>query len=175
MLPALFSFLLNSVQSTQGNPDASMVVAKGQRFLAEVAVTPQEQQHGLMGRSSMAKDSCMFFLYDEDAPRTIWMKNCLIALDVVWVKENGTIVELQENVPPLSPLFNGPDAKAPQYGGKVLSRHFVEFPAGTIQRLRLKMGDRIGWNLQLNDGRSVVGGAAVPKEKPKTKDKGGKR
>ena len=147
-------------------PNGGIVVAKGQRFQAEVALTQQEQMRGLMYRQSLARDRCMIFFYDEDEHHTIWMKNCLIALDVVWVQADGTIVEIVEKAPPLSPMFKGPDSEAPTYGGKVLSRHFVEFPVGTVRRLNLKLGDRIGWELQL-DGSQVRGGASVGKAKPK--------
>ncbi len=161
-MPAfLLSLLLATAPVT---PDGGIVVAKGQRFLAEVAVTPQEKSRGLMYRQSLARDRCMVFLYEDDGYRPIWMKNCLISLDVVWVKEDGTIVEIVEQAPPLSPLFKGPDETAPTYGGKVLSRHFVEFPVGTVRRLKLKLGDRLGWNLRLADGTAVVGGTPVPKK-----------
>lgn len=146
-------------------PDGGLVIAKGQRFQAEVAATRKEQERGLMYRQSLAKDRCMIFVYDEDAYHTIWMKNCLIALDVIWVKEDGSIVEIVEKAPPLSPMFKGPDSEAPTYGGKVLSRHFVEFPAGTVRRLGLKLGDRIGWSLKLADGTPIVGGLPIGKKK----------
>ena len=89
------------------------------------------------------------------------MKNCLISLDVVWVKEDGTVVETSENTPPCSPL-RGDDC--PTYGGTVPARHFVEFPAGTLRRIGLKKGDRLGWNLTLPTaprwwGRHRAGGA----------------
>jgi len=147
-------------------PNGGIVVAKGQRFQAEVALTQPEQMRGLMYRQFLARDRCMIFLYDEDDHHTIWMKNCLIALDVVWVQADGTIVEIVEKAPPLSPMFKGPDSEAPTYGGKVLSRHFVEFPVGTVRRLNLKLGDRIGWDLKL-DGAQVRGGASMGKAKPK--------
>jgi len=156
MIGAVLSLLLALAPVT---PDGGVVTAKGQRFLAEVARTPQEQARGLMYRTNLAKDRCMFFAYDEDSPRTIWMKNCLISLDVVWVDASGRIVEVAERVPPCSPM-RGDDC--PYYGGKAVSRHFVEFPAGTLRRLRVKVGDRIGWDLRLMDGSRIKGGLAVP-------------
>jgi len=162
------AFLLGLLLSTAPVvPSGGTVIAKGQQFLAEVAVTPQEQMRGLMYRQALARDRCMIFLYDEDDHHAIWMKNCLISLDVVWVKEDGTLVEIVEKAPPLSPLFKGPDSEAPTYGGKLLSRHFVEFPVGTVRRLGLKLGDRIGWAIRLADGSSVIGGAPIGKGKLK--------
>jgi len=140
------------------------VAFKQHTFLAEVAVTPQETGKGLMYRQSLAKDRCMFFVYGEDGYRPIYMKNCLIALDVVWVDAEGRVVELVERVPPCSPM-RGEDC--PTYGGLVPARHFVEFQAGTIKRLGLKKGDRLGWDLTLDDGRPVRGGAPLPRAKKK--------
>ena len=166
MVPVLLSLLL---AAAPGVPDGGIVTAKGQSFLAEVARSPQEQAKGLMYRQALARDRCMIFLYDEDGSHRIWMKNCLIALDVVWIKADGTVVETRENAPPCSPLM-GDDC--PTYGGTVPARHFVEFAAGTLRRIGLKVGDRLGWRLTL-DGEQVTGGApSGPAPKSKRKAKG---
>lgn len=140
------------------------VAHKTTTFMAEVAATEPEKAKGLMYRQSLAKDRCMFFVYAEDGSHSIWMKNCLIALDVAWVDAEGRVVELAELVPPCSPM-RGDDC--PTYGGSVPARHFVEFAAGTIKRIGLKKGDRLGWDLVLDDGRAIRGGAPVPKGRKK--------
>jgi uncharacterized membrane protein (UPF0127 family) len=55
----------------------------------------------------------------------------------------------------------------PSYGGTVPTRYFIEFSAGTFKRLGLKKGERIGWDLTLDDGRVVRGGLPVPRGKRK--------
>ena len=85
---------------------------------------------------------------------------------MVWVDAAGSVVELAEKVPPCSPL-RGDDC--PSYGGNVDARHFVEFPAGTIRRLALKKGDRLGWKLNFSDGQTVTGGAQGPAPAPTRK------
>jgi len=169
MTPLLLSLLL---AVAPGAPDGGLVTAKGQKFLTEVARTEEEQMRGLMYRQSLARDRCMFFLYEEDGSHRIWMKNCLISLDVVWIKEDGTVVETSPNTPPCSPM-RGNDC--PTYGGNVPARHFIEFPAGTLARIGLRTGDRLGWNLTLSDGQKVVGGApggqpAKPRTRKRVKD-----
>jgi hypothetical protein len=151
MIPALLSLFL---AAAPGAPDG-VVTAKGHTFQAEVARTPETQARGLMYRPSLARNRCMIFLYDQDGNHRIWMKNCLIALDVAWVKADGTVVEISENTPPCSPM-RGDDC--PVYGGTLPARHFVEFPAGTVRRIGLRIGDRLGWRLTL-DGEPVSGGA----------------
>jgi len=140
------------------------VTLRQSSFMAEVAVTPQETSKGLMYRQSLAKDRCMFFVYGEDGYHSVWMKNCLIALDVVWIDAEGRVVEFAEHIPPCSPM-RGEDC--PTYGGTVPARHFIEFSAGTFKRLGLKKGDRLGWDLKLDDGQVVRGGVAMPKVKKK--------
>jgi len=140
------------------------VALRQSSFMAEVAVTPQETSKGLMYRQSLAKDRCMFFVYGEDGYHSVWMKNCLIALDVVWIDAEGRVVEFAEHIPPCSPM-RGEDC--PTYGGTVPARHFIEFSAGTFKRLGLKKGDRLGWDLKLDDGQVVRGGVAMPKVKKK--------
>jgi len=133
-------------------------------FLAEVAATDQEKAKGLMYRQSLAKDRCMLFVYGEDGYHSIWMKNCLIALDVAWIDSEGRVTETVEHVPPCSPM-RGDDC--PTYGGTVPARYFVEFAAGTFKRLGLKKGERLGWDLTLDDGRTLRGGLPLPKAKKK--------
>jgi uncharacterized protein len=169
MTPLLLSLLL---AVAPGAPDGGQVVAKGQTFLAEVARTREEQMRGLMYRQALARDRCMIFLYDEDGDHRIWMKNCLISLDVVWVTADGTVVETSPNTPPCSPM-RGDDC--PTYGGSVPARHFIEFPVGTLARLGLRPGDRLGWNLTLSDGQKVVGGAPVSQPAGKAKTRTRKR
>jgi hypothetical protein len=166
MHPFLLSCLLaiNPYQT-----DGGVVGVKGQRFLAEIARTEQERAKGLMYRTSFAKDRCMFFVFEEDGNRPFWMGNCLIAIDMVWIKADGTVVEIKESAPPLSTMFRGTQAEAPMYGGNVPSRYVIEFAAGAVRRLNLKVGERVGWDLQFKDGTTLVGGAPIPKESIKGK------
>jgi len=157
MLHAAAALLLSLAQAAPGS-DGSLVYAKGKKFLAEVAHTPQAQARGLMYRQMFKPDRAMFFLYTDDSYRPIWMKNCLISLDVVWIDAEGKVVEIAERCPPCSPM-RGDDC--PNYGGKVVSRHFVEFAAGTVKRLGLKTGDRLGWELAFVDGSTHEGGLRV--------------
>jgi len=145
------------------NVDGGFVVVKGKRFLAEVARTPDERAFGLMYRQYLKQDRCMFFVYDEDSYHSIWMKNCLISLDVAWINADGIVVEIAENVPPCSPL-RGDDC--PSYGGSKLSRHFIEFPAGTFKRIGLKNGDKVSWELKFSNGESSKGGPPIQEKLP---------
>lgn len=133
---------------------------KGHAFTVEVASTPAEKAKGLMERANLPQDRCMVFLYDEEGYHPIWMKNCLIALDVVWVDAQGKVVELLEKVPPCSPMLGN---DCPTFGGTVPGRYFVEFAVGTFKRTGLKKGDVLSWDLKLDDGRVVKLGTPAAK------------
>lgn len=136
------------------------VTVKGKPFTAEVAATQAEKAKGLMERPHLPQDRCMVFLYDQDDYHPIWMKNCLIALDVLWLDAQGRVVEFLEKVPPCSPMLGN---DCPTYGGTVPGRYFVEFAPGTFKRLGLKKGDVLTWELKLDDGRTVKLGASPAK------------
>jgi hypothetical protein len=116
-----------------------------------------------MQRANFPEDRCMVFLYDQDGHHPIWMKNCLIALDVVWVDAQGRIVEVVEKAPPCSPMLG--DA-CPTYGGQVPARYFVEFAAGTVKRLGIRKGDPVSWELQVDRVGKVTLGAPAKPTKP---------
>jgi uncharacterized membrane protein (UPF0127 family) len=136
------------------------VAVKGKKFMAEIAVTPAEQQKGLMYRQSLAADRCMVFLYEEDGEHKIWMKNCLISLDVAWVDKDGKVVETYEKAPPCSPMLGD---NCPTYGGTLPARHFIEFPVGTFKRIGLKKGDKLSFEGTLDNGQTVRFGMAAKK------------
>lgn len=129
-------------------------------FKAEVASTPEEQQRGLMGRRKLEADQCMFFLYPRDGYHAIWMRNCFISLDVLFLDAQGRVVDIVEDAPPCPERESKMEpSPCPTYGGRVVSRYFVEFKAGTVKRLRMKVGDTLRWDFTLSDGRRVKGGA----------------
>lgn len=164
MTPLALSLVLPVLVAQAPQTDGGVVVVKGQRFLAEVAQTQRERERGLMYRTTLAKDRCMFFIGEQDQELSaITMKNCLIALDIIWIKADGTVVDIAEKVQPPSPVkIYRSDEDYIGHICQVPSRHFVEFPAGTAKRLGLKVGDRIGWDLALKNGSRLKGGLPVP-------------
>lgn len=71
-------------------------------FAVEVARTPAQQRRGLMFRQNLPKDQGMIFLYDRPQVLAMWMKNTFIALDMIFVRQDGTIARLHDRATPLS-------------------------------------------------------------------------
>jgi hypothetical protein len=66
---------------------------------AEVADTFTTRMHGLMLRQSMGANAGMLFVFEENTPHCMWMKNTLIPLAVAFIDQSGTIVTILEMQP----------------------------------------------------------------------------
>ncbi|WP_374320456.1 DUF192 domain-containing protein [Aquabacterium sp.] len=66
---------------------------------AEVASRPREHQIGLMFRTNMGNNDGMIFVFEQQSKQCFWMKNTLIPLQVAFVDDDGTIVNLDEMKP----------------------------------------------------------------------------
>lgn len=68
----------------------------------EIAESVEEIQYGMMYRKSMDPNTGMFFLMGDDQPRSFWMKNTYVPLDIIYINSQGEIVSIQKNAKPLS-------------------------------------------------------------------------
>ena len=69
---------------------------------AEVARTPEEQEKGLMFRTSLPADGGMIFPFAKPRIGSFWMKNTIIPLDMLFIHTDGTIAFIGANVAPYS-------------------------------------------------------------------------
>ncbi len=74
--------------------------AGDQSFMAEVADDPAEREKGLMFRESMNDEHGMIFLFPMSKQQSFWMKNTLIPLDIIFIREDQTILGISENAEP---------------------------------------------------------------------------
>ncbi len=66
---------------------------------AEVADSMGARMEGLMHRKSMPEGAGMVFVFDENTPHCMWMKNTLIPLSVAFIDEAGTIINIADMQP----------------------------------------------------------------------------
>lgn len=103
-------------------------------FEVELATTPSQQRRGLMFRDSLAPDRGMLFDYTPPRHITMWMKNTLVSLDMLFFDADAKLVYIAPHTKPLSQdLIRCP----------VPVRYVLEVPAGTAERLALRPGDRL--------------------------------
>jgi uncharacterized membrane protein (UPF0127 family) len=91
---------------------------------------------GLMFRTELADNRGMLFPFDDVRPASFWMKNTVIPLDIIFVREDGTIANIAVNTVPYSmdPVTSdGPVAAV------------LELRGGLTRELGINAGDRVRW------------------------------
>lgn len=79
----------------------------------EVAQTPEERSHGLMGRKHLGKDEGMLFIFETEDYHGFWMKDTFLPLSIAFMGKDGRIVwitdmkplTLDSHVPPKRILY----------------------------------------------------------------------
>ena len=113
----------------------TIITASGShRFTVELATSPTQMIQGLMFRQSLAPDAGMLFDYQASSMASMWMKNTLIPLDMLFIGADGTVLDIHERAVPLSLDPIGSDKP-------VLA--VLELNGGTAARLGIRSGDRV--------------------------------
>ena len=103
-------------------------------FDVEVAKTPEQQQVGLMFRKTVPPDGGMLFDWGQPQDSTMWMRNTVSSLDMLFINADGTIRRVVTDTVPESLAMI-------QSRGPVLAT--LELAAGTAQRLNIHAGDKV--------------------------------
>jgi len=98
----------------------------------ELAMSPREQETGLMFRKELKDGRGMLFVYDSDRKLAFWMKNTIIPLSIAYLGSDGIIKVILDMKPlSLEPIESGHYV-----------RYALEAPLGWFERAGLKPGDR---------------------------------
>ena len=103
-------------------------------FIAEIADTEELRTRGLMFRHFLPEDKAMLFDYEQPRPVAMWMKNTNISLDMLFIREDGTIAAIAEDTVPQS--LDTISVQEPVRG-------VLELAAGTVKRLGLRPNDKV--------------------------------
>ena len=85
-----FTALLAAALFIADPPLITITYPKGTRILAEVVDTPAKRASGLMFRDRLAPDRGMLFVFEEAGAWSFWMKNTMIALDILWLAASAS-------------------------------------------------------------------------------------
>jgi YVTN family beta-propeller protein len=125
--------------NNNGNNNNSSFIA---RVFVEVPDDVEEHMRGLMFRQHLQWDAGMLFAYDSEEPKSFWMKNTLIPLDMIFVGDNSEIVDIIENVPPCE------QDPCPSYPSEEPAQYVLEVNAGFVQENRIQVGDQLVSDIQ---------------------------
>lgn len=88
--------------AAQGQPQdlPTMALSAGMHAIrAQVAITPIQRQIGLMFRREMPQNEGMLFVFESPTRHCFWMRNTLIPLSIAFLRDDGTIANLDEMQP----------------------------------------------------------------------------
>lgn len=121
-------------------PDPLPATLGGERFELELALNEPDRRRGLMHRESLPADRGMLFVFPDEAPRSFWMRNTRIDLDIIFLDRTGRIVKTDTMTAPPDVAFDVEPDRA--HSGEP-AQFVIELNRGTVHRLGLKRGDRI--------------------------------
>lgn len=110
-------------------------------FTAELAKSAAQQEKGLMYRTGMKPDQAMLFWPypaggGQPVAANFWMKNTPTALDIVFIRADGTVARIAENAVPYS------ETMIPS-GEPVAA--VLEIVGGRAADLGIVEGDKVSW------------------------------
>ena len=115
--------------------DIAIETAHGvQRFQVEIADNNAEREQGLMYRRSMPADHGMLFDFNPPQQVSFWMHNTFLPLDIIFIGEDGRILNIAANATPFS------NDNIPSTGPV---RGVLELNAGRAAALDILPGDRV--------------------------------
>ena len=70
------------------------------QYLVEIAKTQEEKEQGLQGRESLNENEGMLFDFtDTDREVSMWMKNTLIPLDIIFINDDDEVIKVVQGIP----------------------------------------------------------------------------
>lgn len=101
----------------------------------EIADTPQEREFGLMNRKSLDENRGMIFIFPDETPRTFWMKDTYVSLDIIFLDSNFKVLNFFQNTEILN--------EDKKYQSKGSAIYVIEVKSGTTKKISLQEGDSL--------------------------------
>ena len=145
LLAAVLSFAASTAQSQSAAPEplsafphSLLAVRTGAgkvvNFKIWEADTPQREQQGLMFIRELDEHDGMLFMFPENQPVIMWMKNTYVSLDLLFLNAQGKIDYIAANATPLSEKRIGPST--PEFA-------VLELKGGACEKFGIKAGDHV--------------------------------
>lgn len=118
----------------------STVIYKKHALMAMVADSAAKRMVGLMYRERLGRGQAMLFVTGREERHGIWMQNMRFPIDIIWLDDKRTIVDIVQNAPPARHMFDWTT-----YFPRLPARYILEVSAGTASRLGMRPGDKVGF------------------------------
>ncbi len=112
------------------NQDNSQIA----EFMTAIADDDYKKMYGLMFVKDLPENFAMLFNFNHNIIATMWMKNTLIPLDMLFIDGDGIIVNIKHNAEPRSLEVISSEKHVQQV---------LEINGGICQKLGIEIGDKI--------------------------------
>ncbi len=113
----------------------------GKTIFADLVKSEEDRARGLMFRKTLNEDQGMLFVFESEGFYSFWMKNMNFSIDILWLDRQKRIVHLEREVPPCK------KEPCPSYVPALPAKYVLELKAGSIEKMKLKLNDRIDFIL----------------------------
>lgn len=132
------SFSKSTATST---PQSKIVKIKKTQVTVEVADNSESRKKGLSGVKKLEKNNGILFVFEKENSRPpFWMKDMLIAIDIIWI-DDGEIVQIDSSVQPPAP--NTPDNQLKLFSPNQPIDQVLEVNAGYSDANNFQVGDSV--------------------------------
>ncbi|MEK7111720.1 MAG: DUF192 domain-containing protein, partial [Patescibacteria group bacterium] len=97
---AIFIIAIGLLTQKVRTQEKKEIKIDNQTLKVEIADSEEERKIGLSGRKKLEEDGGMLFIFEsENVFPSFWMKDMLIAIDIIWIND-GEVVKIDKNVEP---------------------------------------------------------------------------
>ncbi len=121
------------VHSITLQKSSHVISIRGNAIRVSIANTEKLRAQGLSGRTGLASDEGMLFIFPKEGMYAFWMKDMLFSIDIVWIASDGTIVDMYEHV--------SPDTYPRAFMPQKQARYVLELPSNYIHAHGIMEGD----------------------------------
>jgi uncharacterized membrane protein (UPF0127 family) len=132
MLPSILSLFVGKRRKR-----AEVTIGR-KRFSAILSVSTAEKALGLGGAKKLGNDECMLFVSKTESRIGIWGLNMNFPIDVIWVGENMSVVDIKKDLEPCICIFC-----CKVYKPRKEAKYVIEVNKGIVSRFNIRIRTRI--------------------------------
>ncbi len=138
-------------ESLRADPETVTVRIGDERFTVTVANDDASRIQGLKGVTEISPDGGMIFIFPNSQVRSMWMADCLVEMDLVFLDPQGRVTALHTmNVEP-PPRAEEPrsayERRLTHYTSSFPAQFAIELRAGTLERLGIEVNSKVPLDL----------------------------
>lgn len=122
--------------------DKLVVTINGYNISAFIADTNEKRTNGLSRVENLDKDQGMLFILDYPSKQGFWMKEMNFPIDIIWINDNHTIIDVKPNLQPCVSTF-----LCPVHSPSNNARYVLETGAGFAESHLIEVGSKAVINI----------------------------